>query len=216
MSLTIDEVKDFIYEYVKQYSVARTLQFRIREDAADLYGANIYEHFDIIKAAYEPYAAPNHDDYVGRIDIVTSTATDLTDLIKSLNHEIIGHYGLNTFTPEEKKLLLDSIISSKSELTDLWDYVEYHYQDSPLYLQAEEVFCLVAENIQPEMHRKQGQHAFTLNPLTRESLDSLVLATAEGIAFGTRVQRTFPIDDVTRMHINQFNDDLTHEDELER
>ena len=222
MSLTVDEVKEYISEYVKHYPVARYLNFKVRDSVNELYGEELAQYYQDAKAGYKVYTT-EIDGLFGRIDIVANRTQNLDELHKSLNHEILGHYGLNTFTPSEKKLILDSIISHKTELSNLWEYVEKHYANEPLYLKAEEVFCLVAEEVAPALHRGKAKHEFSLNPLTIEKLQDIVLAVAEGIAYQARFQQTFLHQDVTHLQYqleqsrNQFSEiENEIEDDLER
>lgn len=220
MNLTVDEVKEFIHEYVKDYPVTKQLHFQVRNSVDELYGDKLSPFYQNAKAAYQAYRFED-DGRFGKIGIVANLNIDVLDLRKSLNHEILGHYGLNTFTPENKKLLLDSIIASKSELAPLWEFVEKNYPKEPLYLKAEEVFCLVVEDIQPEMHRNFPEEEYSLTPLTMESLKNIALAVAAGISDRSRTQQTFLRQDVTHIQYQMHQSDLREayreqEDDLER
>lgn len=213
-SLSIEQVKEYITDYVKIYKIAPYLHFKVRESAAELYGDEHNELF--IQAAYEPYAV-EVDGKVGRVDINTGTNPSFGELHKSLNHEIIGHYGLTTYTPQEKRQILENIIIHKDELSDLWEYVEKNYKNEPLYLKAEEVFCLVAESITPAMHLEKPIDEFCFDPLTKESLTNLVLHTANQLALGFSKRQTFYLDDITQIQLNieRSQQHLELEDELE-
>lgn len=206
MAVTLKSAQSTIEEFNKSYPVAPYLYFCLRHKTADIYGEKVASWANI-QAAYSPYIYPV-DGYKGRIDIILERTEDEPDLIKSLNHEILGHYGLNTFTPQEKKLFLNNVIKHKDELKPLWDYVERHYPNEPLYIQAEEVFCYVTEKITPDQHlgknvRQIGEdnfrliNYFNLKPLTEENLKSIVLMVADGISDRSRVQQTFPTTDLT-------------------
>ena len=206
MTVTFKEADHSIKEFIKIYPVHEELNFCVRETIADIYGDKVAAWANI-QAAYSPYIEPVNERN-GRIDIVLDRTLNQDDLYKSLRHEILGHYGLNTFNPQEKKLFLNSIINHKEELKPLWDYVEQNYPNEPLYIQAEDVFCLVAEKVTPDQHigknvRQVGEdnfrliNYFNLKPLTEENLKSIVLMVADGISDRSRVQQTFPATDLT-------------------
>ena len=99
----------------------------------------------------------------------------------------------------------------------MWEYVEKHYANEPLYLKAEEVFCLVAESITPAMHLEKPIDEFCFDPLTKESLTNLVLHTANQLALGFSKRQTFYLDDITQIQLNieRSQQHLELEDELE-
>lgn len=209
--VTIEDCKSQIEEFVRDYPVTANLHFRIRDTEAEMNYPDIYNN----KAAYQPYIKPI-DGKNGCIDIVASQHQDIEDVRQSLNHEILGHYALNTYKPHEKKLLLNSIISSKNELKEYWDAIKEAYPYETKYRQAEEVYCLVAEKIKPEQHlgitdiHQKGMDVFrvavqfSLKPLQAKDLESIVLMTAEGISDKSRQQQTYPVNDTTleRENIN--------------
>lgn len=226
MAISKEEAQDIISEFNKNYPVSPYLQFKLRDTMAELYGEEKTKGL-YLKAGYLPYQAPA-DGYTGRIDVVLDHVDGTKDLIESLNHEILGHYGLNTFTPQEKKLFLNNIINHKEELKPLWDYVERNYPNEPLYIQAEEVFCYMAEKVSPEQHigknvKQVGEdnfrliNYFNLKPLSEENLKSIVLLVADGISDRSRVQQTFPHNDLTFRQNQEIDISPTPtEPELER
>jgi len=72
-------------------------------------------------------------------------------LRRTLRHEIIGHFGLNTFTPGEKRALLTALVKAKDQpgISRLWSSTEKHYASQPESFRAEEVFCFAYETIEP-------------------------------------------------------------------
>lgn len=192
--MTVDEVKQYIARYVKEYHIGERVHFKVREKAED-FEPHLAERYQGAKAAYIPYKNPS-GSHTGCIDVVASNATSNLDLRRSLNHEILGHHGINILTPNEKAYLLDSIIESRESLTDLWDYVDRHYPDEPLYLKAEEVFCLVVEDIEPSMHQSLTINQHHLADLNVNKLRNLALEMAASISGGAE-QKTFLHEDVT-------------------
>lgn len=202
--LTIDDCKTVIESFLNDYPLIDKLHFKVRNTDVDLYGRPVP-----LKAGYLPYTRPTDEGFLGRIDIVAERHTDVEDLYKSLNHEILGHYGLNTFSPKEKKLLLDSIIRSKDNLKSYWDEIINRYSDCCLYEQAEEVFTLAMESMHPDYHQnmqqtqKNGEETFRSvcyfnNPLTEQKLLAITDMVAGGISNGSRQQLTWLYDDITQ------------------
>ena len=216
MSLNKNEVEKYIEKYVKDYPINKHLHFKVRDTGSELYGDNADERYKTAKASYKPYQSVIDGRY-GRIDIVANNNHSYLDLRRSLNHEIIGHYGLNTLEPDDKKLLLDSIINNRDNLSDLWDDVDRAYSDEPLYLKAEEVFCLVVEEIDPSMHRGKIAEKHNLTQLDVKSLKNLALDIAEGIT-NHELQKTFMHQDVTRIQyeLSRQLEEPEQENDLDR
>ena len=203
MTLSVQEVKNEVIDFLKVYKVAPFLEFKIRDTAFELYGKNAAKA-EGVKAAYQPYLNAKNG-YYGRVDIVAEKAEDIDDLKQSLAHEILGHYALNTFTPREKHALLNSIIGSKDSLADLWDYVDYNYPEASIYLQAEEVYAKVAQDVYPELHKGiELEGDYTKTFLTEQDLHKIVLGVAEGIANKSREQQTFPHQDITHQSLTHI------------
>ena len=56
-----------------------------------------------MKGGYVPKETTHNGRvYQGRIDIPLENLRDLRDLLVTLRHEVLGHYGANTFAPDEK------------------------------------------------------------------------------------------------------------------
>ena len=141
----------------------------------------------------------------------------------AINHEVLGHYRLNTFSPRDKKLLLDTIIANKDQddFKLQWKEIEAHYGDKNIYEQAEEIFAIATEDIYPytypklEQINEKGTQAFDdvcyfKQPLTQERLFAITDMVALGIRENTRQQQTFAENDITllsRQTMHQEPDD---------
>ncbi|OZB57100.1 MAG: hypothetical protein B7X35_02635 [Halothiobacillus sp. 14-56-357] len=82
----------------------------------EIYGNQLgNEVFGKIKATYHPAR--------GEIIIPLANIRDNNDLERSLRHEAIGHFGINTFTADEKRLILTSIIDARDQpsTNKIWD-----------------------------------------------------------------------------------------------
>lgn len=77
--------------------------------------------------------------------------------LRVFRHELVGHYGIDTFAPIEKRILLDKIIQSREEadLKSTWERIERDYIGKSKYVQAEEVYAAIAEIIQDRILAKE-------------------------------------------------------------
>ncbi|MEX3547661.1 MAG: zincin-like metallopeptidase domain-containing protein [Burkholderia sp.] len=124
----------------------------------------------------------------------------------TLRHEVIGHFGLNTFTGAEKKALLDGVSASRQEpsMRGMWARIDANYADKPESIKAEEVFALFCEGIEPGQHinsdqvHERGEQAFRetcidrTRPMRIDDLDNITLMVAQGLHDRTRTQQNFP------------------------
>ncbi len=55
-----------------------------------------------------------------------SNFRDANDFTRTIRHEILGHFGLNTLKPSEKKALISAILETRSQpdLSELWSDVD--------------------------------------------------------------------------------------------
>ncbi|WP_412058719.1 DUF5710 domain-containing protein [Bartonella sp. DGB2] len=197
-------VKLFLEDYPGGYKLA----YKIRKNTDELYGRMAKEVPLDIKGGYisKHVEGNNGKVYQGRVDIVLDNTDSPEDLLLTLRHEVIGHYGANTFDPKEKKALLDSLIHNREEdtLKPLWDTVSKNYPHFSLQYQAEEVIALFAENIEPRHHigkseiHSMGQMSLyetcikKSRPMTVYDLKNITLMVADGLHKRTRSQQTFP------------------------
>lgn len=199
--------------FLSDYPGARALAYKFRKDVAELYPNRADEPaLQRMKAAYWPVPTfHNGKMFSGRVDVVLEKVESREDFLASLRHEVLGHFGVNTFTPAEKRSLLDGIIAARDEpsMAPLWKQVERQYQQAPLDVKAEEVFALHCEGITPEQHKKsldlvdEGQDAFRSTCITRErpmryeDLQKISGMVAQGLHDKTRRQQTFTLPNQT-------------------
>jgi len=205
-ALTIDRTVEIINEFCDAFPVAYAIEFKVRATQEELYGPQASpDRVGLIKAAFIPATAADQasrPDFRGRADIAYANARDEDDLRRSLYHEIAGHFGLNTSSsPAAKRSVLESIILSRAQpgIAELWDRVEKSYPDSTPLVQAEEVYCSLAENLErfpsllvdkPQALEKvetQGPQILELH-----ELQDIVVHVATGLHLGTRDQQVFP------------------------
>lgn len=155
--------------------------------------------------------------YHGGMSIITLAAANIRDesaLRRTLRHELLGHYGLNTFKPAEKLALLESVLETRQErsLKTVWERVDRDYSSIPELHKAEEVFAFVVEQERSPVGRAWDRVLNTLQkvlrraglshaPLTQAELRDEARIIAQGIRNGTRQQQIFPKTDMDQFRI---------------
>jgi hypothetical protein len=206
MALTKEEAQGVTRLFIKDYPGALELAYKFRDNTAELYGPRAAEVPSNMKGGYISKETEHAGrTYRGRVEVPLQNMSNARDLLVTLRHEVIGHYGANTFTPDEKRKLLDGIIAARDEpsLKRLWTDIDKRYAGSSIDIRAEEVFALRCENVAPiqhlgDNHVQRGQHAFNetcLNPvrvMQADDLQNISLMVAQGLRDRSRTQQTFP------------------------
>ncbi len=206
MPLTKDEAQEVTRQFIRDYPGGLELAYKFRDNTTELYGPRASEVPQDMKGGYIPKETQHAGrTYRGRIEIPLENMTHARDLLLTLRHEVLGHYGINTFTPGEKRALLDGLIAAREEpsLKSPWADINRRYVSSPLDVRAEEVFSLFCEGVAPSHHIganqvQRGQQAFQetcLAPVRRmsaEDLQSMTYMVAQGLHERTRKQQIFP------------------------
>lgn len=200
MAVTVLEAKDLVIGFCRTYPVAAQLAYYIRSTVEELYGDR-GKGMDMLGGYITgPGIHP------GRCDIPSGEAKDADDFITTLRHEVIGHFGLNTFTGDDKKALLEGISASRSEpsMRGMWAVIDRHYAGQVEGIKAEEVFALYCGGIEPVQHvntaqvHERGEQAFRetcidrSRPMRIDDLDSITLMVAQGLHDRSRTQQNFP------------------------
>lgn len=219
MALTVAEARRIAWIFIRAYPSASNLAYKFRYNTSELYEHRSSEVPVTMKGGYIPRRTEHNGRiYDGRVDVPLGNITNSADLFVTLRHEVLGHYGLNTFHPEEKQSLLDGLIAAREEpsLKSLWRDVNHRYSNDDLQIRAEEVFALHCEGIQPSHHINsfqtvhRGQQSFqeTCIDCTRlmqiDDLHHITCMVAQGLHDRTRMQQIFP----------QLDEPLKREDEL--
>lgn len=228
--LSVDEASKVVDDFLKDYNGNIPVEPFIREKANEIYGPAIDEQGlgDKTKGAYHPgksivtVVSRNARDGVssdrgsnrersfsedqGRVgsrEVGRSGAK--ADLITTLRHELLGHYGTDTFTPENKQRLLQKLIEAKNEkwIAPVWKQIagdSVYGKKSDLH-QAEEVFAHIAEkelpprtiqawnDIKTEFARLLRKAGLVKGPIKEHELDSLIKAVGKGIRNGERTKQ---------------------------
>lgn len=206
MALSIERAKALVIEFCATYPVAAKIGFKIRETQEELYGPQATrEAAGTILGSFHPGRQ--------RALFATSGFRDEAHFRRVVRHEILGHFGINTFHPQEKRALLEAIVEARDQpgLRDIWAIVDRVYPGISELRKAEEVYAFSCEDIEPHVRNLASPGAQALQqvcmerrrPLSFEDLINLTTMVAEGLHDRTRSQQIFPESDSA-----QFKQDL--------
>lgn len=214
--VAVAEAERVAKEWLAGYNGNVQLELRVGDTQELLYGpgATVEKH-GVIKGAYQPVTRGVFADSVvargnnagsiprGKIGVVASNHADGADVVRTMRHEVLGHYGLNTFLAADKQAILTAIGNSKSfpGLRNVWADVAVRYADKDANTQAEEVFAYLAE--QPDaapslwdrvvaMVARALRAAGIYDGTSRPELDAMIRQIGGAIRDGQAVQRNFP------------------------
>lgn len=148
--------------------------------------------------------APRNEQGMGGVERAKA------EVVTTLRHEVLGHYGLDTFTPSDKEALLQKLIDAKQEkwIAPVWQQIagdSFYGKQSALH-QAEEVFAHIAEKELPPRTIRAWSDIKTLfsrllrkvgivkGPIKEHELDSLIRAVGKGIRNGERTRQNIRSD----------------------
>ncbi len=207
MPINQAEAQAVTLAFVRDYPGALELAYRFRDNTGELYGHRAAEVPADLKGGYVPKETiHNGRAYRGRVDVPLANMDDAADLVLTLRHEVLGHYGANTFKPAEKRALLDGLIAAREEpsLKPRWEDINRRYAGASMDVRAEEVWALHCESIAPGQHVGQaqvlerGQQSFMetciarVRPMQIADLHNIVCMVADGLHDRSRTQQTFP------------------------
>lgn len=183
------------------HPVAKDVIIRVVNTPEELYGEQGKdERFKGARGGLSP--ASKQDPRIW-IDIYAAQIDDEDQLGRILRHEIYGHLGINTLSPEDKQALLSCIIKSENdpELSILWGMVNELYGDQSALVRAEEIFAFASEAIQPWQlaHGPAGQRVFeatckqNLRLMSVKDLQSIGAMVASRMLEPERQIQTFPV-----------------------
>ena len=200
-AVTINEMEEAVIIVFNECGSNLPLKFVIRETAEEHYGQEairLHPELKTAQAAYFPKrqivaftcsrilydnsSGGSNESCYGR-DQGIKTA------VKVARHEILGHYGLNTCSAEQKLNILEAIIKHQSDpkLQKVWDNAKKNYPELSSIAQAEEVFAFIAEdNPKLDVGFSLEIEPFTINHVEQIS------ARITGIRLGERTQQIFP------------------------
>lgn len=157
----------------------------------NLFGRVNYDVYDDINEVYsngkvEPLKG-FYDIETNTVVIIASQHKTLEDLQKTFQHETFGHFGINHFSPSQKKELLNSIknefdnpnCSFKKELDFLNSSDDY--KDKLLIHKAKEIFAFIAQDIKINLDHKFTPFEQKLDGSTKDKIENIVQNLAAGI-----------------------------------
>ncbi|MFA0809339.1 hypothetical protein [Microbulbifer epialgicus] len=191
--LTEGEAKSIIMNFAGLLNFKTPLDYRVRASWKELYGID-----GTGGGGYHSAKAPGER---GIIAIAAGNHKSATALKKTLQHEVLGHFLINTYSPTEKRQVLENIILSQESpsLMGSWNRVRALYPEMSISMQAEEVYARVSEHLnlskKPIFHedpclKKECQ------PLTLNDLENSILNRICDLKEGLLEQKTFPDNDV--------------------
>lgn len=197
--LSKEAVLDMLMKFRdEEYKGNIPLKIIVAEKQEDVYGEqNSRENIGFrVKGAYHPSEF--------NVTLIANNLHDEAECRTTIRHELLGHYGLNTFTPDAKKELLEKVLDTRLEpsLSSIWAHVEYAYSDCPDLIKAEEVFATVAEdersflgrcwdNVRATFQKALRDTGLSDRPLTLYELRVESQTIAKGIRAGNRMQQNF-------------------------
>lgn len=149
----------------------------------------------------------------GLVRLNASAFTTKAEVETTLRHEILGHYGLNTFSAADKLAILKEIskTTNNPDYASLWNTVKTRYPDLENYnlAQSEEVFAHAAQLEKAQRTARTGKriipssviHAFhqalrksglVRGEMPIKELYDAIDAVSDGIRAGRRPQINFP------------------------
>ena len=100
--MPINEVQEMADKFMADYNGNIPLKITVIENEEGYFGEPVEETF---KGAY--YAKS------GEVLLVAANLENNADTSATIRHEILAHYGLDTFSKQDKRDILDQIIKSK-------------------------------------------------------------------------------------------------------
>lgn len=217
--LSVEEAQQAVDAFLAEYNGHIPVTAIVRATQEDIYGPEASrERLGYrIDGAYHPARC-----------IFTLAASNMGDkgaVRRALRHELLGHYGLNTFRPAEKRALLDRVLETRRDpsLSPIWKRVERDYASLPDLYQAEEVFAFVAEEersfvgrawdgVRAALQRALRATGLADGPLTLAELRDAACDIAKGIRNGDRQQQTFPQSDTAQFRLApEMHAEILHE-----
>lgn len=209
MTLSVDDAKALVIEFCATYPVASTISYKLRATQEELYGPQATrEAVGGILGSFRPGSR--------QADFATSNFRNEDEFKETLRHEVLGHFGINTFNPAEKRAVLDGIIESRNEpgMSELWAEVAQLYPEADDSLKAEEVFAFACEAIEPQTRGNviEGTRSFRetcierSRPMQIRDLINVTTMVAEGMRDRSRSQQNFPESDHAQFKREQTMD----------
>lgn len=102
MPVTREAAQGVTRDFIRDYPGALALAYYFREDTDGLYGSRAGQvPADFLGGYVSQPLEHAGRQYLGRVDVPLQNARSPEALRVTLQHEVLGHYGINTFAPAE-------------------------------------------------------------------------------------------------------------------
>jgi hypothetical protein len=191
--LTQAEAKATIMNFAGFLNFRVPLDYKIRDTWKALYGVD-----GTGGGGFHSASAPGGR---GVVTIAAGNHKSSAALQRTLQHEVLGHFLINTYPPAEKRQIIENIISSENSphLSANWDKVKTIYPDMPLTVQAEEVYASVAERLDLSRIPSAEEDTCLHNSnrlITTADIENSILNRVRDLQAGALEQKTFPDTDI--------------------
>ncbi|MCB2261692.1 MAG: hypothetical protein LGR52_01935 [Candidatus Thiosymbion ectosymbiont of Robbea hypermnestra] len=205
MALSVDQGKILIIEFCAVYPGACQIRYKVRATQEEAFHkAATIERLGRILGAYLP---------ASRIAaFATSNIHNENEFRRVARHEVLGHFGINTFTSKDKKKFLAALSEARSQprLSALWEKIDRLYAYKSESEKAEEIFCFMCEGILPQRRTDEleGQRAFreVVLECTRlmqfHDLKDIASMVAKGLQDRTRSLQIIPATDKEQFRLS--------------
>ena len=195
MALSIEQCQEMVLEFCSIYPVAAQVAYKIRNHQEELYGPEATkENVGTILGAFDPEQR--------QADFAASNFRDADEFKGTLKHEVLGHFGINTFTADEKAGVLNAISEARDQpmLRTLWRKIDQLYDDRSERIKAEEVYAFMSERIRhdrpvdPLAAEKSYREVCVdaTRPMTEQDLMNITAMVAQGMQDRTRTMQEHP------------------------
>lgn len=141
--MPVSAVKDVVEQFKRLFKNKIGVDFIVANKGSDVFTrSQLGEIGSEFKGAYLPVSK--------KVVLIASNIRDAQDAVTTIQHEILGHYGLNLFDHAVKKNIIKILKNSREgkKIKEVFLNVERLYHDKSKNIQAEEVFAFIAqENI---------------------------------------------------------------------
>ncbi len=216
MSELKEQIQIAFNEFQKEHNNNLPIKLIIKERYENDNNTQIADE-DRVRGSYSPTR--------GEITLYTSAIRDDREIASTIRHELLGHYGINTLEPYEKRVLLERIVDARNDpdIARVWGRVDDIYAGRSELYKAEEVFAAVAELDQSRIipPRTLSTEPSALpsdsNKLNIYELRSIAESIDNGIRAGLRKQQNFPSSDLEQFKIaDQQNPKLQRTTRIEQ
>lgn len=186
------EVQSIALDFAESLNYKVPLDYRIRDTWKQLYGTD-----GLCGGAF--HSAESKSDR-GFVTIAANNHKSKEAVQRTLQHEILGHYLINTYSPQAKREVIGRIMATQNEpsLEEQWRKVKFAYPDKSLSIQTEELFASIAERIDINKSPNISADPLLANSTTTtfQSIESSIQHRVDMLKEGKLTQQTFPDTDV--------------------